>query len=103
MQKPITRSTPARLYQDAVEEHDLAGCRQMADVALEVPLRLSRSVGAGSATIERRGVQVLRHPLDRAALAGRVTALEEHDERPLVAHPFLHLHQLGLQANSSLS
>ena len=45
----------------AVEQHDLAGRRQMLDVALEVPLVRSRSVGAGSAddTCDAR-VQVLR-------------------------------------------
>ncbi len=37
-QKPITCSTPARLYQRTVEQRDLAGCRQVRRIALEVPL-----------------------------------------------------------------
>ena len=39
VQKPITCSTPARVYQRPVEQHDVPGRRQVLDVALEVPLR----------------------------------------------------------------
>ena len=59
----------------------------------------SRSVGAGSAAIRAtRGVEELCHPFDRAALAGGVPPLEEHDQTPaLGAHPFLDLDQFCLQ------
>ena len=40
-----TCSTPALLYQDAVEQHDFAGRGQVGDVALEVPLGPLRSDG----------------------------------------------------------
>ena len=43
----------------AVEQHDLPAGREMGDVALEVPLPSSRSVGAGRAAI--RTVRGLRY------------------------------------------
>ena len=44
------------------------------------------------------GVEVLGHALDRAALAGRVPALEHHDDPGLLhPDPLLQLHELGLQ------
>ena len=73
VQKPMTRSTPARLYHERSKQHDLAGRGQLGDVALEVPLpalalrRRRERDDAGDAWVE-----VLRHALDRAALAGRV-------------------------------
>ncbi|MEY9490713.1 hypothetical protein RKD26_006507 [Streptomyces calvus] len=99
MQKPMTRSTPARLYQEAVEEDDLAPGRQMGHVALEVPLPrlalggLLQGHHAGAA-----GIEAFHEPLDGAALAGRVASLADHDD-PLagVLHPPLHLQQLDLQ------
>ena len=77
--KPITRSTPARLYQERSNSTISPGGRQV----------LRRS--AGSTTGPARGrvglvkrddprvarVQVLHEALDRAALAGGVAALEE--------------------------
>ncbi len=66
----------------AVEQHDLAGGRQLVDVALEVPLaalavaRCRQRGDPGDA-----GVEVLGDPLDRAALAGRVATLEDHDDQ----------------------
>ena len=65
----------------AVEQHDVAGGRQMADVALEVPLaalglgRLRQRDGARVARVE-----ALEEAADAAALAGGVAALEQHDE-----------------------
>src|SRR5277367_2501150 len=65
----------------AVEQHDLASGWQVADVSLEVPV--------GPLALRWRGqssdpgyprVEVLRHALDRAALSGRIPALEYHDE-----------------------
>ena len=63
----------------AVEQDDLAGARQVGDVALEVPLRPLALGGAGSASMRRDArVEVLSDALDRAALAGCVATLE-HD------------------------
>ena len=83
----------------AVEEHDLAGRRQLGDVALEVPLctlafgRRGQGDDAGDA-----GVEVLRHSLDRAALAGGIAPLEHHDQAlALGAHPLLDPDHLRLQ------
>ena len=83
----------------AIEEDHLAGGRQMSDVALEVPLRLLAIARLG----ERRDahharVEVLGHALDGAALAGRVTALEDHrDAQARVPDPLLQLDELDLQ------
>ena len=84
----------------AIEEHDLAGRRQVGDVALEVPLRLlalgraRQRDDAGDARVE-----VLGDALDRAALAGGVATFEDdHDAAARDPHPLLHLHELGLEA-----
>ena len=73
------------------------------------PAGARRSAGSttGCAPLGRRGqgddagearVEVLRDPLDRAALAGRVAALEDdHQPRALGAHPLLDLDELGLK------
>ena len=83
----------------AVEQHDLTRAGQVGDVALEVPLGLLHVGGhrqcddPGAA-----GVEVLHEPLDRAALAGGVAALE--DDGHLLAgvlDPDLQLEQLDLQ------
>ena len=83
----------------AVEQHHLAGRRQVGHIALEVPLR-------ALAVVRRRQrrhpaharVEPLRDALDDAALAGGVAALEQdHDLLPAVHHPVLQLHQLALQ------
>src|SRR5215471_511353 len=59
-----------------VEQHDLAACRQMRDVALEIPLRAlalaRRRKGYDAADA---GIQPLRDTLDDAALARGVAAL----------------------------
>ena len=82
-----------------VEQHDLAGRRQVRDVALEVPLgrlplaRLLQRHHPGAARVE-----VLHEPLDGAALAGGVAPLEQ-DHQPLarLLDPVLQLQQLDLQ------
>ena len=84
----------------AVEERDLAGGRQVLDVALEVPLR------ALAVRRHREGddpghprVEELGDPLDGAALAGRVAALEDdRDPGARRADPLLHQHELGLES-----
>jgi hypothetical protein len=82
-----------------VEHHDLAGIRQVLHIPLEVPLgafllgRLLQCDDAGAARVE-----VLHEPLDGAALARRVTALENEDVPVIVGlAPLLELEQLDLQ------
>ena len=49
-------------------------------------------------TRQTRGIQALRDPLDRAALPGRVAALEQDDHfQSLVLDPLLQFHQFNLQ------
>src|SRR4029453_14214283 len=81
------------------EQDDLAGGGQVRDVPLEVPLgpfalgRLGERRDARDAR-----VRVLRDPLDRPALAGRVTPLEDDDDPGSgLRDPVLHLHELFLQ------
>src|SRR6185436_15546751 len=84
----------------AVEQDHLARRRQVRDVALEVPLRalaLRRRAEGDDAHDPR--VRLRRDALDRAALAGRVAALEEHrDLEAGVDDPLLQAHELRLQA-----
>jgi hypothetical protein len=82
-----------------VEENDLARRRQVLHVALEVPLPAFASVGLFQRHDARLArVQVLHEPLDRAALAGRVAAFEQHDEFLAgLLDPFLHLQQFDLK------
>ncbi len=64
----------------------------------------SRSVGAGSATtLQHARIESLGDPLDGAALAGGVAALEQHDHLELpVDHPVLQLDELVLQPQQLL-
>ena len=83
----------------AIEEHDFPGRRHVRDIALKVPLRalaLVRLFERDDARPAR--IEVLHEPLDRAALARGVAALEQHDD--LLAgflDPVLRLQELGLQ------
>src|SRR5690606_22226728 len=83
-----------------VEHDDLAGSRQVLDVALEVPLPLLDVRGL----VERHDasgtrVEVLREPLDRPALARGIATLEHDDVlAPRVLTPVLELEELDLQA-----
>ena len=84
----------------AVEEHDLAGRRQVRDVALEIPLGLfavgGRRQGGHAAN---PGIQVLGDPLDDAALAGGIPALADDDYSvPGLNHPVLQGYKLRLEA-----
>ena len=82
-----------------VEHDDLAGRGQVRHITLEVPLGLFPLARLHQRHDRRAaGVQVLGEPLDRAALAGRVAALE-HDDDPLPGglHPVLQLDELDLQ------
>ena len=83
----------------AVEDHDLAGRREVADVALDVhlgPLALGR--GGQGDDLEHARADALGDPLDRAALAGGVAALE-HDAHPRTRRldPLLHRDELAME------
>jgi hypothetical protein len=83
-----------------VEEHHFARGGQVGDVALEVPLRLLGFGGLLECHHARAaGVEVLREPLDGAALARGVTAFE-HDDVPGagVLAPALQLQEFDLQS-----
>ena len=75
----------------------------MGDVALEVPLAalaLGRRRQRGDAGDAR--VEVLRHALDRAPLAGGIAPLEDHDQPcALGPHPLLDLDQLAPGAGTA--
>ena len=82
----------------AVEQHDLPGCGQVLDVALEVPLAALALGGrrerhdpglAGLSCVTRLIVE----PLPAASRPSKTTTT-----RSLTADPLLHLDQLGLQA-----
>src|SRR4051794_26659763 len=82
-----------------VEHHDLAGGRELGDVAVEVPLAALGLGGLGERDdAGGTGVEVLGEPLDGAALARGVAALEEDQVLgPGVLGPVLELQQLDLQ------
>src|ERR1700739_4314667 len=63
-----------------VEQHDLCAGGQVGDVALEEPLATLPVRGRGQGCdADDAGAEVFGDPLDRAALAGGVAALENHD------------------------
>ncbi len=74
VQKPMTRSTPARLYHDR-SNRTISPAAAVRDVPLEVPLRL---LALGRARerdhAERSRSRALRDPLDHATLARGVRA-----------------------------
>jgi hypothetical protein len=82
-----------------VEHDDLAGGRQVLEVALEVPLGGFALVGLLQRHDARPArVEVLGQPLDRAALAGGVTPLEQDQHLlPGRLDPLLQLQQFDLQ------
>ena len=82
-----------------VKEHDLAGGREVLDIALEIPLAgfgcggLFQSHDAGSA-----GIEVLHEAGDRAALACGVAPFkEDHHARAGLLDPALQLEQFHLE------
>src|SRR6266567_740641 len=83
----------------AVEDHDLAGGREVLDVPLDVHLRLFPLGGGGQGhDPEYARADPLGDPLDRASLPGGVPALEhDADLRSRVLHPLLHGDQLTVQ------
>ena len=87
----------------AVEDHDLAGRREVRDVALEVHLRLlPLGRGGQGHDPEHPRADPFGDPLDRAALAGGVPALEhDADLGPGRLDPLLHGDQLAVQDAAS--
>jgi hypothetical protein len=84
----------------AIEDHDLARCRQMAYVALQIHLRLLPLGRRGQRhDAEDARTDALGDRLDRPTLAGAVAALEDdaHLEAG-VLDPFLQSHELDVQA-----
>ncbi len=93
------RLDPGPVVPAAVEDHDLAGGREVAHVPLDVHLRL---LPLGRRRQRDHPEHPRAHPLgdppDRAALAGRVPALEhDADLGARRLHPLLHRHQLAVQ------
>src|SRR5262249_31610525 len=83
----------------AVEDQDLAGRGEVRQVALHVELGLL-AVGRGGQRhhAEDARADALGEGLDRAALAGRVAALEEDDDaQALVLDPGLEVAELRLE------
>jgi hypothetical protein len=68
------------LVRRAESQHRLARGGQIRHVALKYHCVRSRSVGFSSDDAGSARVEVLHEPLDRAALARRVAALEHEDE-----------------------
>jgi hypothetical protein len=90
---------PGPVVPAPVEQDDLAGGREVGDVALEIPLgALALGGGPEGDHPAVAGVEPLGDPLDGATLAGGVAALEDdHHPQALVDDPLLHPHQLGLE------
>ena len=83
----------------AVEQDDLARGGKAGHVALDVELALLAVRGCRQRhVLEHARAAALGDPLDHAALAGRVAALEDHDHpRPLGHRPGLQPGQLDLE------
>ena len=76
--KPITRSTPARLYQLAVKQNHLARGRKVRDGALKVPLRffpLCRRAQRYDFTDAR--IERFSNAFDGAAFSRRIAAFKQ--------------------------
>jgi hypothetical protein len=86
------------LVRRAESQHRLARGGQIRHVALKYHCVRSRSVGFSSDDAGSARVEVLHEPLDRAALARRVAALEHEDEPSAPAlTPILQRQQFDLQ------
>ena len=95
----MTRSTPARLYQDRSKITTSPAGGEVRHVALEVHLGLLAFGGRRERDDpEHPGADPLGDPLDHAALAGAVAPLEHHAHLGAGAHdPLLEVDQLDLQ------
>ena len=88
----------------AVQDHDLAGRRQVRQIALDVHLALLALGRRGQRDdAEHARAHALGDRLDGPALAGAVAALEhDADLEPLVLDPLLQLDQLDVQLGQLL-
>ena len=76
------RLDPGAIVPGAVEGHELSGGRELADVALEIPLSALGLGRLGQCDVARPArVHVLADRIDRAALAGGVASLEDASTR----------------------
>jgi len=101
VQNPITRSTPARLYQ--LRSNSTISPRQA---------NTKHSAGNTTGSVHARSVpaarpradpwiETLGDAFDHAALAGGIAALENHNHLELLMlHPVLQFHQLTWRRNS---
>src|ERR1035437_3791877 len=91
LQKPMTCSTPARLYQLRSNRTISPAAGRCGTIALEVPLRffpLGGSAQRHHAADAR--IQALGDPLDRATFSGGIPTFEEgHEFQALMADPLL--------------
>ena len=103
VQKPMTRSTPARLYQLRSKMTTSPAGGEVRDVALHVHLRLLALGRCGQRhDPEHPGADPLGDRLDRAALAGGVAALEhDADLGAGRLHPLLHRDELAVQSRAA--
>src|SRR5258707_8543222 len=104
VQKPMTWLHAGAVVPASIEQDDFALGRQLSDIPLEIPLpalafrRRPERNDAADARIEGLG-----YALDRAALAGGIPALEQHDDLEAVQpHPLLQLDELKLQMGKFL-
>ena len=95
----MTRSTPARLYQERSKNTISPRVGRLLHVALEVPLPAFDVAGLVEGHDPRRlWVEVLHEALDRPTLAGGVPAFEQDDDLdPRGFDPALHLEQFDLE------
>ena len=99
VQKPMTYSTPARLYQLRSKITISPPAGKCCDVTLQEQLRLFAVGRRGQGDdAEHARAHLFGDRLDRAALAGGVPALEQDDDPELLRlHPFLQMAQLDLE------
>jgi hypothetical protein len=87
-----------------VEQHDLAGSRQMWHIALEIPLAALALAGCGQRYDPgNTRIEPLSDAFDDLALARCIAALEDHDHLLLGGcHPVLQLDEFALQPEQLL-
>src|ERR1035437_4290381 len=104
VQNPITRSTPARLYQLRSNRTISPAAGQVRYIALKIPLTfLPFSRRAQRHHAADAGSQRLGDPLDGASLACGVPPFEQdHHLETLVPNQLMELHQFDLQPSQFL-
>jgi hypothetical protein len=77
--KPHNPVVSGHIVPRAVEEHDLARCREMRDLALDIDLRLLAVGGGGCHMAEDARARGCGNPADHAAFPCCVPPLKDHD------------------------